>query len=182
VHFIDFKNVDRNEFLAVSQFWVRENRIQDRPDIVLFINCIPIGVIECKSPVARDKGVEDAVNQLIRYQREIARLFRTNEVLIGCNLFAARYGVIGESPELFHDWKEQRDVKASSNMQELLISRLCRKDGLLDIIRNFIVFDYSREQHKRIKKICRYQQYSAVNKILARVLEGSERRGIVWHW
>jgi type I restriction enzyme R subunit len=182
VHFIDFKNANRNEFLAVSQFWVRENRIQDRPDIVLFINGIPIGVIECKSPVAKDKGVEDAVKQLIRYQIEITRLFRTNEVVIGCNLFSARYGVIGESPEQYHEWKEQGAAKTSSNMQELLISRLCRKDRLLDIIRNFIVYDYSREQHKRIKKICRYQQYSAVNKIVDRVLEGSGKRGIVWHW
>jgi type I restriction enzyme R subunit len=182
VRFIDFQNVERNEFLAVSQFWVRESRIQDRPDIVLFINGIPMGVIECKSPIAKHKGVEDAVKQLIRYQTEIPRLFRTNEVLIGCNLFAARYAVIGQSPDQYHEWNEQEVGNTPANMQELLISRLCRRDGLLDIIQNFIVYDYSREQHRRIKKICRYQQYSAVNKIVNRVLAGSERRGIIWHW
>ena len=207
VNFVDFKDIEKNEFLAVNQFWVRKHRTQDRPDIVIFINGIPIVVIECKSPVAKNTGVIDAQHQLIRYQKEISQLFRTNEILIGCNLFGAKYGTINAALEHYHEWKEQDDVKIpnmaehpsvkemlklgliskkdiSNNpaMQEILIAGLLKKKNLLDIIQNFIVFDYSREEHKVIKKICRYQQFTAVNKIVRRVVEEPDKKGIIWHW
>jgi type I restriction enzyme R subunit len=207
VYFIDFVNVYNNEFLAVNQLWISENRLQDKPDIVLFINGIPIGVIECKSPVAKDKGVADALDQLVRYQREVPKLFRTNELLIGCNLFRARYGAIGASPEQYHEWRasdgeilpnmaehpsvremlelgliQKGDLSLQPPMQEVLIAGLCKKRNLLDIIQNFIVFDLDKERRTRVKKICRYQQYTAVNRIVKRVIEENDKRGIIWHW
>lgn len=207
VRFIDFNNSERNDYLAVSQFWVREHRMQNRPDIVLFINGIPLVVIECKSPVARDKGIAAALGQLVRYQREIPRLFRTNELLIGCNLFGANYGTIEAPADQYHEWEdsggeklpdmaehpsvremlalgliEAGDLGSRPTMQEVLLAGLCNRQNLLDIIQNFIVFDYSKEEHKRVKKICRYQQYSAVNGILKRVVEERNRTGIIWHW
>ena len=207
VNFIDFKNIEKNEFLAVNQFWVRGHKITDKPDIVIFINGIPIIVVECKSPVRKNTSVIDAQHQLIRYQKEIPQLFRTNEILIGCNLFRAKYGTIEASLEQYHGWKDQgasrlpnmaehvsvkemlklglikeEDISAHPPMQEVLIAGLLKKRNLLDIIQNLIVFDYSREEHRVIKKICRYQQFSAVNKIVRRVADEADKRGIIWHW
>lgn len=207
VNFIDFDNIEKNEFLAVNQFWVRKHKIQDRPDIVIFVNGIPLVVIECKSPVAKNTGVVEAQTQLLRYQEEIPQLFYTNEILIGCNLFGARYGTIGAPVENYHEWRaqdgaklpnmaghptvkemlelgliEEEDLSPQPPMQEVLIAGILKKSNLLDIIRNFVVFDYSKEEHKIIKKICRYQQYSAVNKIVKRVIEEPFKRGIIWHW
>lgn len=207
VNFIDFDNVEKNEFLAVNQFWVRRQKITDRPDIVIFINGLPMVVIECKSPVAKKAGVLKAQRQMIRYQEEIPQLFRTNEILIGCNLFKGKYGCIEASVEQYHEWKapgdnkfpnmadhpsvkemlrlgliDKQDISNHPPMQEVLIAGLLKKRNLLDIIQNFIVFDYSKEEHRIIKKICRYKQYSAVNKIVKCVTSEPIKRGIIWHW
>lgn len=77
---------------------------------------------------------------------------------------------------------EEEDISAHPPMQEVLIAGLLKKRNLLDIIQNLIVFDYSREEHRVIKKICRYQQFSAVNKIVRRVADEADKRGIIWHW
>jgi type I restriction enzyme R subunit len=207
VNYIDFDNVEKNEFLAVNQFWLRNGKITARPDIAIFVNGIPVAVIECKSPVARNTGVVDAQRQLLRYQEEIPKLFRTNEILIGCNLFGAKYGMIDVTPDKYHEWKaqngdkfsdmhdhptlkemlklgliEEKDLSAHPPIQEVLIAGILKKQNLLDIIRNFIIFDFSKEEHKIVKKICRYQQYSAVNKIVRRVSSEPHKRGIIWHW
>lgn len=204
VNFIDFKNIEKNEFLAVNQFWVRTHKIQDRPDIVLFINGIPVVVIECKSPVAKNKGVVNAQHQLIRYQEEIPHLFHTNELLIGCNLFGAKYGTIAVPIEHYHEWKDtgdntfvnmaehpsvkemltlglidEKNLSGHPPMQEVLMAGLLKKNNLLDIIQNFIVYDYSKEKQRVEKKVCRYQQYSAVNKIIHRVTNEDYKRGII---
>ena len=207
VNFINFKNAKKNEFLVVNQFWVRRGKVTDKPDIVIFLNGIPIIVIECKSPIAKDTGVIDAQHQLLRYQKEIPQLFRTNEILIGCNLFGAKYGTIDASLEQYHEWKdlgdsklpdmaehpsvkemlklgliEEKDLSSHPPMQEVLIAGLLKKQNLLDIIQNFIVFDYSKEEHRVVKKICRYQQFIAVNKIVRRATSEPDKRGIIWHW
>lgn len=144
---------------------------------------------------------------MIPYQKEIPHLFVTNEILIGCNLFGAQYGVIDIDEESFSDWKEQgdekypnmaehpsvremlklglidkNDISDSSPMQEILPAGLLKKENLINILQNFIVFDYSKEKHKVIKKICRYQQFTAVNKIVKRVKEEDDKKGIIWHW
>lgn len=205
VKFIDFENPEKNEFLAVNQFWVKGPAETDRPDIVIFINGIPLGVIECKSPVAKQGGLDKALSQLIRYQKEIPQLFHTNQILIGLNLFGAEYGAVGAETEHYHEWKDtgekkfpnmaehpsvkemlelglikKRDLSDNPTAQEILIAGVLNKKNLLDIIQNFIVFEHERE--KTIKKVCRYQQFRAVNKIVKRVTEEYEKRGIVWHW
>lgn len=216
VKFIDFDKPENNDFLVVNQFSVKGPKGHDRPDIVLFVNGIPLVVIECKSPVARDTGVPDALDQLIRYQREISSLFRTNQILLGVNLFGAKYGVIGADLEGFHEWKappspqglrragqsderlpnltdhpsvkemlalkliQKADLPRTPAAQDVLIAALLNPRNLLDIIRNFIVFDVDERKSK--KKICRYQQFTAVQKIVRRVLEEKEKKGIIWHW
>ena len=205
VRFLDFENPEKNEFLAVNQFWVRGPKETDRPDIVIFINGIPLVVIECKSPVAKQIGISNAIDQLNRYQREIPQLFHANQICIGLNLFGARYGTIFSGEEYYHQWKENGDKKLpnmadhptvreilqlglikkedlsdSPTAQEVLIAGILNKRNLLDIIQNFIVFE--QERSRIIKKVCRYQQFMAVNKILQRVTREDEKRGIIWHW
>ena len=207
VHFIDFENPDRNDFLAVNQFWVKGPKQTDCPDIVIFINGIPLVMIECKSPVAKQTGLLTAIGQLIRYQHEIPHLFHTNQILIGLNLFGARYGAILSDKEFFHEWKDTGDEKFPNmaehpsvmemlelglikkedlsdrpTSQEVLIAGILNKKTLLDIIQNFIVYEHDQKQRRTVKKVCRYQQYSAVNKILKRVTTEDEKRGIIWHW
>jgi type I restriction enzyme R subunit len=207
VRFIDFDDPNKNEFLAVNQFWVKGPKETGRPDIVVFINGIPLVVIECKSPVAKQMGISDAIGQLIRYQDEIPQLFYTNEILIGLNLFGARYGTTLSSSEFFHEWKvmgsekfpnmsehpsvkemldlgliKKEDLSESPTAQEVLIAGILNKKNLLDIIQNFIVYELEQKQRRTVKKVCRYQQFTAVNKILKRVTEEEEKRGIIWHW
>jgi len=205
VRYVDFENLERNEFLAVNQFWVKGPKETCRPDIVIFINGIPIVVIECKSPVAKQIGVLTAIKQLRRYQEEIPQLFNTNQLLIALNLFGAKYGVIFAEENFFHEWKASRDQKFPNmadhpsvkemlelglikkedlserpTSQEVLIAGILNKNTLLDVIQNFIV--YEQERARIVKKVCRYQQFAAVNKILKRVTSEEDKRGIVWHW
>jgi len=131
VRFIDFKNIEKNEFLAVNQFWVRKGKTTNKPDIVIFINGIPVVVIECKSPVAKNIGVINAQAQLIRYQKEIPHLFRTNEILIGCNLFGAKYGTIEEPPGKYHEWKIKNGEKLPDMAKHPAVKEML-KLGLVD--------------------------------------------------
>ncbi|MBI4802610.1 MAG: HsdR family type I site-specific deoxyribonuclease [Elusimicrobia bacterium] len=205
IKFIDFDEPKNNDFLAVNQFRVKGPKVADRPDIVIFVNGIPLAVIECKSPVARETGVGDAIAQLLRYQKEIPALFRTNQIVLGTNLFGAKYGVIGADYGAFHEWKnkpeeklpdltdhpgvrEMRDLGLLEDgelprapaQQDVTIAALFNKRNFLDIIRNFTVFQ--ADQGKVSKKICRYQQFAAVQRLSARVLAEKEKKGIIWHW
>ena len=205
VRFVDFDDPENNEFLIINQLWVKGPKETCRPDIVIFINGMPVIVIECKSPVARDIGINNAISQLKRYQEEIPSLFHTNQVCIALNLFGARYGTILSGEEFYHQWKENGDEKLpnmadhptvremlkfglikeddfsdSPTPQDVLIAGILNKKNLLDIIRNFIVFELERA--RTVKKICRYQQFMAVNKILKRVICEDEKSGIIWHW
>ena len=205
VRFIDFEEPKNNEFLAVNQLWVRGPKETDRPDIVIFINGIPLVVIECKSPVAKHIGISKAIKQLNRYQEEIPQLFHTNQMSIALNLFGARYGTILSDEEFYHEWKQRgneklpnmadhptvremlqlglikdEDLSDSPTPQEVLIAGILNKKNFLDIIQNFVVFE--QERAKTVKKVCRYQQFTAVNKILQRVTSEDEKRGIIWHW
>jgi type I restriction enzyme R subunit len=205
IRFIDFDKPENNEFLVVNQLRVKGSKFEDRPDIVVFVNGIPLAVIECKSPVARETGVGDAIKQLCRYQREIPALFRTNQILLGVNLLGAKYGAIGADYDNYHEWKakpeerlpvltkhptvlemkalgliDEKDLPATPAPQDVAIAALFNKRNFLDIIRNFTVFESG--DGKVRKKVCRYQQFAAVQKLAARVLTEKEKKGIIWHW
>jgi len=205
IKFIDFAEPANNEFIVANQFWVKGPKFNDRPDIVIFVNGIPLAVIECKSPVARETGVGDAIDQLCRYQREIPALFRTNQLLLGANLMGAKYGAIGSDYDHFHEWKakpeeklpiltqhptvlemkslgliDEKDLPHTPAPQDVAVAALFNKRNFLDIIRNFTVFESGDGKVK--KKICRYQQFAAVQKLAARVLTEKEKKGIIWHW
>lgn len=197
VKIVDFENVDNNDFLVVSQFKVAGPKQNIKPDLVLFVNGLPLVVIECKSPNLTDP-FEEAWDQLGRYQnirgaREVEgapRLFEHNMLVIATCGQDARYGAVHTPAEFFQIWKDpyplrKRDMEETlgrePNAQEVLIQGMLSKPALLDIIRNFMVFE--PVQGRMVKKVCRYQQFRAVNKTLARIRDpkSEKRGGVIWH-
>ena len=206
VKIIDFDNWEANEFIAINQFridtpgGVKEFII---PDIVLFVNGLPLVVIECKEAngYASDP-MHEAIEQLRRYadlrEDTIAaglkegeqRLFWTNQLLVATHDEDARYGAITSSEDYFFQWKsiypEEEPyidpVVGIHRPQENLVQGMLHPHRLLDMMRSFTLFMDAGD--KRIKAICRYQQYRAVNKIIRRIRTGEtslERSGVIWH-
>lgn len=209
VQFIDFDHPERNDFLVINQFRVDEPGGQAKkyvtPDVVLFVNGIPLVVIECKSPYITDPMAE-GILQLRRYanqrgaQEGNERLFWTNQFLISTYGDQARVGTFTAGPEHFLEWKDPapatRDElaarlgKSAAELtgQELLVAGMLTPANLLDIVRHFTLF--TEVNGRRIKIVGRYQQYRAVLKALHRLRSGKTRAqdgeydrrgGIIWH-
>ena len=200
VYFIDFKSAKNNSFIAVCQFKLRilgtEHHII--PDIVLFLNGLPVVVIECKSPKVKEP-IPEAIDQLLRYseQREgkgegCAELFYYNQFLITTCRQEAKFGTIStHSEKHFYRWSDPypRNLNdldhgsSSPNDQQRLVAGMLDHDNLLDIIRTFTLFPVN-DKGELIKVVGRYQQFRAVKLAVKRLIEGKsprERSGIIWH-
>lgn len=209
---VDFseEGVERNEFLAVNQYTVLENNNTKRPDIVLFINGLPLVVIELKNAADENADVQAAFHQLQTYQRVIPSLFTTNAFLIISDGWFAKVGTISSDYSRFMDWKSVDGARAVDSQHEPemepLINGLLNKRTLLDVIRHFIVFE--KTKGKTLKKVAAYHQYFAVNKAIASTIrasssetghfvaehpsvyglptveqqpKGDQRAGVIWH-
>ena len=183
VWLFDFDKVNENEFLAVNQFTVIENNINRRPDIVFFVNGLPIAVIELKNPADENATTFTAFKQFQTYKLQIPSLFKFNEVLVASDGFDAKAGTITSDWERFLPWKtidgKEKAPKATPQIDILLRGMFNRK-VILDLIRNFVVFE------GREKKVAAYHQYHAVNKAIDATLKassarGDKRCGVVWH-
>ncbi len=187
VWLFDFKNPQNNEFLAVNQFTILENNNNRRPDIILFINGLPLIVIELKNPADENATIWTAFNQLETYKTQIPSLFPYNEILVICDGIEARAGTITSNKERFMPWKtiEGKEIAPSAMPQlEVLFQGMFDKKILLDLIRHFIVFEQERKDIN--KKLAAYHQYHAVNKAIEATLNasssrGDKRCGVVWH-
>jgi type I restriction enzyme, R subunit len=186
INVIDFEDPTNNDFLSTNQFWVDGGDHRIRTDVLLFVNGIPLVNIEAKT-TARDWHVDwtEGARQCGRYLREAPQLYHSNVFCVGVNEISLRYGVPGVK---FHHWQTWRSHTPHSHVDsedELKsgIYGLCDRANLLDMLRNFVVFD--TEQGTRIKKIARWQQFGAANEIVSRALETDKsrgwRRGLVWH-
>ncbi|MFM6115953.1 MAG: type I restriction endonuclease subunit R [Sphaerospermopsis kisseleviana] len=182
VWLIDFQTPENNEFLAVNQFTIIENNHNRRPDIILFINGLPLVVIELKNPTDEKATIEKAFNQLGTYKAEIPSLFTYNAFLIIADGLEARVGSLSADFSRFLKWKlsEKNEPQAGKEIEiETVIKGLCNKTTLLDFIRHFTVFEKTKQEHpqtkittiKTIKKIAAYHQYYAVNKAVDRVIQ-----------
>ena len=179
VWLIDFDNPENNEFLAVNQFTVLENHNTKRPDIVLFINGLPLVVVELKNPADENAGVQAAFNQLQTYQQLIPSLFTYNSFCIISDGWFAKIGTITSDYSRFMEWKSADgknivDTKKQSEL-EPMIKGLLNKPTLLDVIRHFIVFEKTKE--KTLKKIAAYHQYYAVNRAIGSTVRASAEPG-----
>jgi len=188
VRLIDFDNPSNNEFLVVDQFTITGGEKPIRPDLILFVNGLPLVVIECKSPmVSIDEQIGKAVKQMLRYQKGYEHLFHYNQILIATSNDRAKAGAIGAQVQHFGEWKDpypltSPEVGINPTPQDILVAGMLSKTNLLDLIQNFIVFE--PEGGRVIKKLARYQQFRAVHKAATRILtahDPRDRGGVVWH-
>lgn len=209
VWLIDFENPNNNEFLAINQFTVVENHNNKRPDIVLFVNGLPLVVIELKNATDETADVKAAYNQLQTYKQLIPSLFNYNTFLLVSDGWFAKAGTLSSDYSRFMEWKTADGITVVDSQREPemepMIKGLLNKATLLDVIRHFIVFEKTKE--KTIKKIAAYHQYYAVNKAIESTIraasppvnvaneppnhfglptvkdqpQGDQRAGVVWH-
>ncbi len=200
VRFVDFDHRGNNRFIAVCQLKVRilgtEHHIV--PDIVLFLNGLPVVVIECKSPKVKD-AIPEAIDQMLRYSEQrgaksegSAPLFYYNQFIIATCRSVAKFGTITTHREkYFYRWADPypRTVddldhgSSGPNDQQRLVAGMLDRDNLLDLIRTFTLFS-TNDKGETIKVVGRYQQFRAVKLAVKRLLEGRnprERSGIIWH-
>lgn len=181
IRLIDFDDIGKNDFLATNQFWVDGGDHRIRTDVLLFVNGIPVINIEAKT-TARDwhNDWTEGAKQCGRYLREAPRIYHANAFCVAVNEITLRYGVPGVK---FHYWQTWRTPDDHENELESGIHGLCNRANLLDLLRNFVVFD--QEQGQRVKKVARWQQFGAANELVKRALELDKprgwRRGLVWH-
>lgn len=189
VRLFDFDQPENNDFVAINQLTVIQDNINRRPDVVLYVNGLPLGVMELKNAADSDASLKNAFNQIQTYKQQISSLFRCNELCIISDGLDARVGTISADFERFMPWKTIDGEREEGSVPELevLLRGMCDKSRLLDIIRNFIVFERdSKDDSKFIKKLAAYHQYWAVNKALTRTVdatkpESDHRAGVVWH-
>lgn len=177
---VDFDNPANNHFAVTNQLVV-SGEVTCKPDLVLYLNGIPIVVIEAKSPLAPKQNSWKAVSQILQYEKNVPRLFAPNLFNIATNDLTFLYGATGAPAEHWGHWRDPWPRKPAEFFDETAqgVYALLAPERLLDILAHFIVFE--TEDGKTIKKICRYQQFRAVNKMVERVIEGKERQGLVWH-
>jgi len=190
VKVFDFENYLNNEFLVVNQFTVQGKERVRRPDVVVFINGIPIAIFELKNPVIEEATIKTAFEQLQEYKKDIPEIFKYNQILVISDLTEARYGTISSSFEWFKKWREVEGEEKKEGISELevLVKGIFQKRRILDIIENFIVFEADSEKQvtKYTKKICMHHQYFGVNRAIERTLKalkpkGDGRIGVLWH-
>lgn len=200
VKFIDFTHRDNNRFIAVCQFKVRilgtEHHII--PDIVLFLNGLPVVVVECKSPKVKD-AIPEAIDQMLRYSEQrgakgegSSQLFYYNQFVVATCRNQAKFGTITTHNEKhFYRWADPypRTVDeldhggSGPNDQQRLVAGMLDRDNILDLIRTFTLFS-TNDKGDTIKIVGRYQQFRAVKLAVKRLLNGQtprERSGIIWH-
>ncbi|MBB1398081.1 type I restriction endonuclease subunit R [Pseudoalteromonas sp. SG44-8] len=199
VKIIDFDNIDNNEFICTNQFKVEGVNQNIIPDIVCFVNGIPLAVIECKSPYITSP-MSDGINQLRRYanlrhpndDEGAEKLFWYNQLMVSTCRDQAKVGTISSSSQHYGDWKDAypftdkelivENGTEGVTAQQRLLAGMFNREGFLDLLQNFVI--YETVDGRLIKKVARYQQYRAVNKVIERLKNGETRRdksGVVWH-
>jgi len=203
---IDFENPNKNEFIAINQFTIIEENVNKRPDVILFVNGLPLVVIELKNIADEKATIAEAYTQLQNYKKYIPSLFKYNEILVISDGHKAKAGTLTSDKDRFMPWKtiDGKEPKNGTSELEVLLKGMFEKSTFLELIRYFIVFEKEKEIKK---KLAAYHQYNAVNsavistirassKSSMRIREGPEsyglasvtdqpkgdrKAGIVWH-
>lgn len=181
---IDRNNIENNLFQVINQYTVIEYK-EKRPDVVVFINGIPLIVFELKNAINEDTTIENAYYQIKNYQEDIRNLFYYNAFSVISDGINARIGTITADFNRFMTWKSKDGEKPEENINQIdvLLNGVFKKDRLIDIISNFILFQNKEEG--RIKILAGYHQYFAVEKSIKSTLkaigEHSGKAGVVWH-
>lgn len=185
VQLVDFDNPTRNDWLAVNQFTVvgHKNR---RPDIVIFVNGLPLGLLELKNPADEHATLKGAWNQIQTYRRDIPAIFTPNALTAISDGTSAAMSSFSGGFEHYAPWKtiDGRDVVTNLPALEVLVRGVFEPSRFLDIVRNFVVF--SDEGKGLVKRVAKYHQYWAVNAAVESTVtasgpDGDRRGGVVWH-
>ncbi len=197
VWLVDFDRPDGNDCLVVNQLTITENHINKRPDLILFINGLPLVVIELKNAASENATVRSAYEQLQTYKNTIPSLFVANGLLVASDGLEARMGSLSAGYTRFMAWKTADGKQEASplvSQLETLIRGVLSPATLLELIRHFTVFEKTRREDPKsglttvetVKKITAYHQFYAVKKAVESTLyatdaEGSRKGGVVWH-
>lgn len=183
VRLLDFDNLANNEYVITSQ-WVYPVREGGRRfDIVLLINGIPLVIGEAKSPVRPAVSWLDGASDIHNgYEQSVPQMFVPNVFSFATEGKCYRYGSVRMPVSMWGPWHEGDDKSEGSLAHvQRAVRAMLRPQVILDILQNFTLFATDKK-HRRIKIICRYQQYEAVNLIVARVIAGKPRKGLIWHF
>ena len=185
VRLVDYENAGQNEFLVVNQFSFTENGVTRRPDVILFVNGLPLVLMELKSPSQDEVGVENAYRQIRNYMQDIPSLFYYNAICVISDLSSSRAGTITAGLDRFMEWKrkdpDETETAAGSRF-DTFFEGMFRKERLLDLLENFILF--SGDGQKPAKILAGYHQYFAVKKAIQRAKVAAEtdgKGGVFWH-
>jgi type I restriction enzyme R subunit len=197
VWLVDFENAENNEFFAINQFTILSDRGNKRPDIILFVNGLPLVVLELKNAVDENATLNSAYKQLQTYKEIIPSLFVYNAALVISDGLEAKAGSLSAGFSRFMNWKSADGKVLASKLigeLEILINGMLGKATLLDLVNSFIVFEKSSFEDPKtkivrietVKKLAAYHQYYAVNKAVDSVKlatsEGGNRKGgVIWH-
>ncbi len=197
VQLISFDNLQKDDLLVTNQFTIIEGNIQKRPDVIIFVNGLPLVVIELKNPDDEQATVKNAFLQLQTYKRVIPSLFVTNALLVASDGLDAFAGSLTAGWDRFAAWKSSDGEKLATKTDPLLAiltDGLLRPPALLDVLRSFTAFERVKKTDPKtkqvtidlVKKIAAYHQYYAVNKSVGRAMSaasetGSRKAGVVWH-
>ena len=185
---VDWDNTENNDWVVVNQFTVVENHHNRRPDLVVFLNGLPVAVIEIKDPSEETATIWSAFNQLQTYKAQIPSLFATNEVLIISDGIQAKIGSLTAEKERFMPWRTiEGEALAPTTLSplEVLVRGVFERNRFLSYIRHFVVFEED-PGGLPVKKIAGYHQFHAVNKAVLETVTatrplGDRRVGVVWH-
>jgi type I restriction enzyme R subunit len=181
VWLVDFENIENNDWLAVNQFTIIENHINRRPDVIIFINGLPLAVIELKNAADEKATVWSAFKQLQTYKEQIPALFTFNEALLISDGVNARVGTLTANKERFVPWKtvtgEELAPRTAIEL-EVLLRGMFDKHRFLDLIRYFIVFE-DNGNGQPIKKMAGYHQFHAVNMAIEQTVRAAMEKGNV---
>ena len=183
VTLVDYGNVEKNSFDIVNQFTYIEGYNNRRPDIILFINGLPLVLMELKSPSKDEVGAENAYNQIRNYMQDIPSIFNYNAICVVSDLTTNKAGTITSGLDRFMEWKSKDGQETVSLADfETFYEGIFQKERLLDIIKNFILF--SGDAQNPIKILAGYHQYFAVKKAVERAKVATTtdgKGGVFWH-
>jgi len=186
-YIFDLTDIENNEFLAINQYTIIENGKERRPDIVVFINGIPLAVIELKNASNEDVGIAEGFNQLQTYKTDIPTIFNYNTFLITSDGINAKVGTISSDFDRYMFWRTidgDSEVQASSSQLKVMLQGMMDKKRILDIVSKYTFF--VQEEDKSFKILAGYHQYFAVKKALykthlAAAENGDRKVGVIWH-
>ena len=197
VALVDFSNIGNNQFLAVNQFTIVEGNQNKRPDVLLFVNGIPLVVIELKNAADEQATLRKAFDQVQTYKATIPGLFTFNAICVISDGMECKAGSVTAGFSRYMAWKTADGRKEASRFKpqlETLLTGMLNPATLLDLVRNFIVFEKTKKEDPKTgitqvvteKKLAAYHQYYAVNKAVqsafqASGIHGDKRGGVVWH-